>query len=119
MREPGPVFEEVMKRLQEKGRVSLEDFAPYFTRTCSKVNEVMERINEQYGIYTAREVAERRVAQVRDVVSGQFSGMSEMLQDLSLEMEQCDRFDPVCGRTGGTVFEKVGIRPIGPFLPAG
>lgn len=105
------VFEEVMKRLQEKGRVSLEDFAPYFTRTCSKVNEVMERINEQYGIYTAREVAERRVAQVRDVVSGQFSGMSEMLQDLSLEMEQCDRFDPVVEERVELFLKKYGIRP--------
>ena len=106
------VFEEAMARLQEKGNITLEDFAPYFSRKCSKINEVVERINEQYGIYTAREVAERRVAQVRGVVSGQFSGMSEMLRDLSREMEQCERFDPIAEERLESFLKKSGVHPV-------
>lgn len=105
------VFNDVMCKLREKGSVTQEDFAPYFSRKCSKINEVLDSINEQYGIFTAREVAERRVSQVRSVVSGQFSGMSEMLEDLSREMEQCERFDTAAEDRITALLEKSGVRP--------
>lgn len=104
------VFNDVMGKLREKGRVKEEDFAPYFSRKCSKINEVLDSVNEQYSIYVAREVAERRVSQVRDVVSGQFSGMSELLNDLCKELEQCDRFDQPAEQRVMELLRKEGVR---------
>lgn len=104
------VFNDVMLKIREKGSVNEEDFAPYFSRKCSKINEVLDSINEQYGIYVAREVAERRVAQVRDVVSSQFSEMSELLNDLCEEMEECDRFDAPAEQRIAELLRKEGVR---------
>lgn len=104
------VFQDLTVKLRAKGRVTEEDFAPYFVRKCSKINEVSELVNRQYGMLNAREIAERRVSQVRHVVSGQFSGMSDMLYDLSEEIEHCGKVDEPMEERVEELMEKYAIR---------
>lgn len=106
------VFNDLTPRLRSTGRVSEEDFAAHFTRRCSKLNELVDGVNQQYREYRAREAAERRVTEVRAVVSDQFSGMSEILADMTQELEGYEKIDAPMAARLTEVLTDYGIHPM-------
>lgn len=66
-----------------------ELFAPEEFRTrCQRPQTVGKAVTARYSDFAARISAENRIDEVRSVVSDQFSGISEMLKDLSLSIEE-------------------------------
>ncbi len=79
---------EMTKAVKSK-EVSPEIFAPEeFKGRCERLARVGRAVSGRYSDYAARISAENRIDEVRSVVSDQFSGISEMLKDLSFSIEE-------------------------------
>lgn len=87
-------FSRLTEVLHTEGFVSDRTIDEKFTKKCCKQRELAKSINESYKEYLSSLSAERRITQVRSVVAGQFSGLSNMLSDLSEEFDCCENFDP-------------------------
>ena len=79
--------------LRAEGFVSEKDVSEHFTKKCCKERELAANINLSYREYLSSLAAQRRITQVRSVVAGQFSGLSDMLWDLADEFDVCENYD--------------------------
>ncbi|MBQ2944462.1 MAG: SpoIIE family protein phosphatase [Ruminococcus sp.] len=86
-------FSRLTEILRYSGFVSEKDVNDRFTKKCCKQRELAENINESYKEYLSELSAQRRITQVRSVVAGQFTGLSDMLWDLSEELQSFDDYD--------------------------
>ncbi|MBQ6153540.1 MAG: SpoIIE family protein phosphatase [Ruminococcus sp.] len=86
-------FNRLTETLKSQGFVKEKDIEKQFQKRCCKAGELANSINRAYKEYQSMEAARRRVVGVRSVVAGQFSGLSEILEDLSEEFESCESFD--------------------------
>lgn len=86
-------FSRLTEVLRKEGFVSEKDVSESFTKKCCKERELAANINLSYKEYLSSLAAQRRVTQIRSVVAGQFSGMSDMLWDLSEEFDCCENYD--------------------------
>lgn len=86
-------MQELEEPLRMHGEVGKGDFSEDFVKHCGRVLELAGNVNRNYQEYLAQEAAERRVAQVRGVVTDQFSTTGRMLRDIANELELFERFD--------------------------
>ncbi len=86
-------FSKLTEILRTEGYVNEKHIAESFVKKCCKQRELADSINRSYREYLSALEAHRRITSVRSVVAGQFSGLSDMLWDLSAEFENCDNFD--------------------------
>ncbi len=105
-------FNDLVFPLRSKGELTREDFPEYFIGRCARASELIMAVNRHYSEFTARESADRRVAEVRAVVSEQFNGMSDMLCDMAAEYGDFESFDTVTGEAVESFLRSVGISPI-------
>ncbi len=105
-------FHNLTPALKKNGRISEKDFSVRFAKKCCKSREMAESINKNYDAYLAYLAAERRVGEVRAVVAGQFSGLSEILGEMAEEFKNFERFDVACGDRVSSALKENGIAPI-------
>lgn len=105
-------FRDVTPALREKKKVAKEDFPRHFADRCSKINEVSDAVSRYFGEFAVCEDAEKRVRQVREAVSDQFMGMSEMLADMTREMQGYEKFDTVRADRIKALLQSRGAMPI-------
>lgn len=86
-------FTRLTQVLRATGYVTEKDVSDRFTKKCCKQRELAANINESYMEFLNELSAQRRIAQVRSVVAGQFSGLSHMLWDLSEEFQNFETMD--------------------------
>ncbi|MBQ6387201.1 MAG: SpoIIE family protein phosphatase [Ruminococcus sp.] len=79
--------------LSEKGTLDENSVAQVFVKNCCKKGEIAEAMTKHYRLLTAGREAERRIAEIRGAVAGQFAGVSDLLADLSHEFEDALRCD--------------------------
>lgn len=79
--------------LEAQGRISESDVEDSFVKNCCKKGEIARSMNLNYREYLSALEAQRRVSDVRGVVAGQFSGVSDILSDLSNEFKNTMRCD--------------------------
>ena len=79
--------------LEAQGRISESDVEDAFVKNCCKKGEIVRSMNLNYREYLSAIEAQRRVSDVRGVVAGQFSGVSDILSDLSDEFKNTMRCD--------------------------
>lgn len=79
--------------LEEQGIISENDVEDAFVKNCCKKGEIARSMNLNYREYLSALEAQRRVSDVRGVVAGQFSGVSDILSDLSDEFKNTMRCD--------------------------
>lgn len=79
--------------LESQGRISESDVEDAFVKNCCKRGEIARSMNLNYREYLSAIEAQRRVSDVRGVVAGQFSGVSDILSDLSDEFKNTMRCD--------------------------
>lgn len=89
-------FHRLTDTLRQQGFVKEKDIEDNFEKKCCRVNELVSGINQSYKEYLSCEAARRRVTQIRSVVAGQFAGLSDILQDLSEEFEDYEKYDIEC-----------------------
>lgn len=79
--------------LSEKKSLSETDVDGAFYKNCCKKGEIAASMTANYRNLVAAQEAQRRVSELRGVVAGQFSGVSDILSDLSREFENVTRAD--------------------------
>ncbi len=79
--------------LEENGKISERDVEKAFVKNCCKKGEIASSMNSNYREYLSCLEAQRRVSGVRSVVAGQFSGISDILHDLSCEFQNTMKCD--------------------------
>lgn len=89
-------FHRLTETLKQNGFVKEKDIEDNFVKKCCRVNELVGGINQSYKEYLSCEAARRRITQIRSVVAGQFAGLSDILQDLSEEFEDYEKYDVEC-----------------------
>lgn len=83
-----------MTKAVKQGEYSAAAFAPdEFKGRCLRVNKMGEAVYRRYSEYASRIAAENRIEEVRNIVSEQFSGISDMLSDLAADFENDGQFD--------------------------
>lgn len=92
--------------LKRRGSLSGSAIPAYFTENCIKVTDITTELNLQFQNYTAREGVQRKVSQVRSVITDQFDGLSIMLGELSEEICSVKAFDEGKARRVKDYFEK-------------
>ncbi len=64
-----------------------------FSKKCLRLPALCESANRHYSAFLSRQAAARRLEEVRSVVTDQFYGISEMLEELSEEFEKAQIYD--------------------------
>ncbi|MGN0456109.1 MAG: SpoIIE family protein phosphatase [Acutalibacteraceae bacterium] len=105
-------FQSLTPALKKNGSISEKDFSVRFAKKCCKSREMAQSINKNYEAYLAYLSAERRVGEVRAVVAGQFSGLSEILGEMAEEFQNFERFDTACAERVSSALKEAGIAPI-------
>lgn len=105
-------FHSLTSALKKNGRISEKDFSVRFAKKCCKAREMAASINKNYESYLSYLSAERRVGEVRAVVAGQFSGLSEILGEMAEEFRSFERFDTACAERVSVSLKESGISPI-------
>lgn len=79
--------------LAEKKQLTEGDVTAAFYKNCCKKGEIAASMTTNYRNLVAAQEAQRRVSELRGVVAGQFSGVSDILSDLSKEIESVANAD--------------------------
>ncbi|MEE0857951.1 MAG: SpoIIE family protein phosphatase [Acutalibacteraceae bacterium] len=98
--------------IQKNGSITPEDFAKCYSKKCCKAPELVAVINKNYDSYTSYLSAERRVGEIRSVVAGQFSGLSEILSEMAEEFENYRQFDTASSERVSTLLKMQGFTPL-------
>lgn len=105
-------FNRLTSVLKEKGEVTAGDIEKLFVKKCCKSKELAESITRNYRDYLASAAADKRITQIRSVVAGQFSGLGNILRDLSEEFENICEYDCESASRVCAAVEGMGIVPI-------
>ena len=104
-------FNRLTTVLREKGKAAAKDVdAPL--NQCRYLDRVLTRVNEGYREQLIRESAFRRLADLRKTVTEQFSGMADVLGDLSLSVSQQRRSDPETARRVAALCRRYGLTQV-------
>lgn len=94
------VTEEDFKRLsaplKAQGYVTENDIESLFSKKCCRKPEIADAVTSAYRDYLGGIEASARITQIRSMVAGQFSGLSEILGDMAEEFENYKTFDADC-----------------------
>ena len=96
--------------LREKGRITAAEAPGRLARRCSRLDEVVARVNAGYIEYAVREGAWRRLAELRGMVTDQFASMSELLGELSEDFTDEDRVETDASTRVAEICEDYGLK---------
>ena len=102
-------FNHLTVPLRDCGRVERKDVSGRLERSCPRLSEVLSEVNRGYAEHRLRESAWRRLAEIRAVVSDQFSGMAELLSGFSEDIARDERIDAEAALRVRRVCEQYGI----------
>ncbi len=86
-------FNHLTPILREQGKVIKKDFDGFLQSRCNRLNEVACEVNRRYTDHCLRESAFRRLTEIRSVVTDQFSGMAELLNEFSHDFRNTEQID--------------------------
>ncbi len=86
-------FHRLEQLLETQGKISEDDIEKSFVKKCCKKGELASSMNANYRELLSCKEAQRRAAEVRGVVAGQFAGVSDILSDLADEFTNTLRCD--------------------------
>lgn len=99
-----------MTKAIKRGDESPLDSAPdEFKGRCLKPSMMEKSVMDKYSDFMAGVTAENRIEEVREVVSDQFEGISNMLEDLSLDLQRDEQFDNSAALSAAAVLKNLNI----------
>ncbi len=96
--------------LREHGRIEAADLGGELKQRCGRLNDVADEINRGYAEHRLREGAWRRLAEIRSVVTDQFSGIADMLTEFSEDFTQTESMDADAAQQVRQICEAYGLR---------
>ncbi len=103
---------DLTEKLRANGKTDRSDFSTQFAAHCSRLGQMVESINRNYGEFAVRDAAERRAQQIRDMVASQFTCTADILEEMSAELELCEKFDFAAAQKIEEVLRLSGIQPV-------
>ncbi len=73
--------------------IELADVSSEFSERCLRIERFEDALSRNYGDFLSRVSAEKRVTEMREVVSDQMNGIADMLCELSEEFKTAQRYD--------------------------
>lgn len=98
--------------LEAQGSINDNDVEETFVKKCCKKREIAASMNSNYREFLSCMEAQRRVSGVRGVVAGQFSGVSDILHDLSAEFKNTMKCDTECADRVISALSAQGVVPV-------
>ena len=86
-------FDCITDTLRKNGEIKPEELCEDFRKKCCRTAEIASAVNKCYSSYLASEAAEKRIDEVRQVVAGQFWGLSGILEEMAQEYADYRLFD--------------------------
>ena len=105
-------FNRLQEAVEEQGKIDERDVAENFVKNCCKKGEIADSVNKNYKEYLSAMEAQRRISDVRSVVAGQFSGVSDILNDLSAEFKNKIRCDTEMSERIISILTSLGAIPL-------
>ncbi len=100
-----------VKSLRNHNSVSAGDFPKEFLDKCAHPEKILEALSDNFSAFMAAEAADKRLNEVRTVISEQMDGMSQMLYELAKEFEEAYAFDPITASRLETALRASKITP--------
>lgn len=104
-------FNHAGKILRNDGKVTRERMPIFFQQKCCKLDDLVIDLNHNYQDFLAKENANRRVSDVRNVAIEQFNGIADMLCEVSNELAEIQHFDRAAQGKVKEVFERFAELP--------
>lgn len=105
-------FSRLSSPLKTQGFVTENDVENLFSKKCCRPIEIADGINRGYRDYLGGIEAASRISQIRSMVAGQFSGLSEILGDMAQEIEGYKSFDADCASRVTEYLHRAGYIPM-------
>ena len=103
-------FNDMTTVLKDNGKVTMEDVSLFMKNKCNNLDEIVSEVNEGYRRFIANKSVDRKVNEIRNVVTDQFDGMADMLKDLANEFYEISQFDGEASIKAKKVLKDVGLR---------
>ncbi len=98
--------------LRVEGAIAQGNLPPQIAKACTKQEQVTAAVNRYYQEYLSKIAAERKLQQVRSVVTGQFATTGKLLRDMADELRLYEKFDTAMARKINGVLHDCAITPI-------
>lgn len=83
----------VSSMLRQNGKIMQENLPIFLKQKCCKLNNLIQSINLGYRDFVCKEQTSRRINEVRSIATEQFTGMSELLMEMSREFADFEKID--------------------------
>lgn len=100
---------EITKAIKRGEENPLDSAPDEFKGRCLKPSLMENAVVERYSAFMAGITAENRIEEVREVISDQFEGVSNMLEDLSLDLQRDEQFDNSAAMSAAAVLKNLNI----------
>ncbi len=110
-------FNRLSDTLKTNGFITENDIEGLFVKKCCKQREIAQSVTDSYKEFLSCEEAQRRITQVRSVVAGQFSGLSEILKGLAYEFDGYTGYDTESSERICAAFKEIGLTVINCSCP--
>lgn len=98
--------------LRVEGKLTAEQLPNVMGKICTRREQVTNAVNEYYHEYLAKASAERKLQQVRSVVTGQFATTGSLLRDMADDLKLYEKFDTVLAKKINDVLHDCAVTPI-------
>ncbi|MBQ9757180.1 MAG: stage II sporulation protein E [Clostridia bacterium] len=88
----------LMETMDEKGILNPSDAEPLFKTRCIDLPRLVEELNHQLSLHQVRRVWQSKLKESRSLVGEQLFGVSNIIGNLSEEIESDIRFDDISGK---------------------
>lgn len=102
-------FNDMTSLLRSRGKINRSEVSNFMKAKCRNIDEIVVAVNDNYNMFIANKGAERKVAEIRNVVTDQFDGMAMMLKELANEFGEISQFDRRTSIQAKKVFMDVGL----------
>ncbi len=102
---------QVTKQLRKKGSAGPQDLPEEFFRHCVHPDRLLDALAQNFADYLAKDAAERRLEEVRQVIVEQFEGVSQMLSSLSEEYKHSHHYDSASAQEMENALITLGLTP--------
>lgn len=102
-------FNDMTPILRENGQIDRAQVTGHLARHCSRTEQIVQQVNRGYVDYLVRESAWRRLSEIQAVVTDQFSGMADLLKELSEDFSAAEQVDAEAATRVCAVCEEFGF----------
>ena len=100
------------RQLRTGGAVGVHDLPPAFAERCTHPDRLLDTLAQRFAAYLTQDAAERRLAEIRGVMTEQFEGVAHMLGGLAEEFRVYERYDAESAAAIWEVLTEQGLTPL-------